>query len=105
MDCPKCGLVNVETAERCDCGYDFASGQMKLSYANPRSRDDRLDERRQRARRDMTIGGVVCVIGIVITVATYAAASEAGGSYVVTWGAIAFGGFQFLRGLGEMTRC
>lgn len=23
MDCPKCGLVNPDTAQTCDCGYDF----------------------------------------------------------------------------------
>ncbi len=23
MNCPKCGLINPETALRCDCGYDF----------------------------------------------------------------------------------
>jgi len=29
-NCPKCGLViaNPESAHRCDCGYDFATGQM-----------------------------------------------------------------------------
>jgi hypothetical protein len=48
MGCPKCGLINPDSAERCDCGYDFASGQMKLSYANPRSHDDRLAQRPSR---------------------------------------------------------
>lgn len=23
MNCPKCGLINPDSAERCDCGYDF----------------------------------------------------------------------------------
>ena len=32
MDCPKCGLVNPETALRCDCGYDFATQSVKASY-------------------------------------------------------------------------
>jgi hypothetical protein len=32
MKCPNCDLVNPETALRCDCGYDFQSGQIKGSY-------------------------------------------------------------------------
>lgn len=31
-NCPKCGLLNHETSTRCDCGYDFPSGEMKESY-------------------------------------------------------------------------
>ena len=33
MDCPKCGLINPDTAMRCDCGYDFKTGAMKTSYS------------------------------------------------------------------------
>ena len=29
-------LVNPTEAQRCDCGYDFASGQMKRSYLRPK---------------------------------------------------------------------
>ena len=32
MDCPRCNLVNPPTAERCDCGYDFRTGQVLESY-------------------------------------------------------------------------
>lgn len=27
MDCPACGLVHPPDAERCDCGFDFATGE------------------------------------------------------------------------------
>lgn len=32
MDCPSCHLVNPDSAERCDCGYDFRSRTLKSSY-------------------------------------------------------------------------
>lgn len=28
-ECPHCKLENPDSAERCDCGYDFASGSME----------------------------------------------------------------------------
>ena len=31
-NCPHCKLVNPSEAQRCDCGYDFQSQQMKPSY-------------------------------------------------------------------------
>lgn len=29
--CPKCGLWNAENALRCDCGYQFKTGETELS--------------------------------------------------------------------------
>jgi hypothetical protein len=48
--------------------------------------------------KQMVIGGLICIVGIVVTVGSFNAA-RAGGSYVVAYGAIIWGGFQFLRGL------
>lgn len=42
--CPHCKIMNPETAERCDCGYDFASRTMKeplLTRAD--AKDDGMD--------------------------------------------------------------
>lgn len=34
-DCPKCGLVNPPSAQRCDCGYDFVTRATEQSYLSP----------------------------------------------------------------------
>lgn len=57
--------------------------------------------KREEGSRNMVIGGLICLVGIVITVATYSAASEGGGRYVVAWGAIIFGAIRFFRGLSQ----
>jgi hypothetical protein len=31
-DCPNCRLINPDGAIRCDCGYDFPSGNVEHSY-------------------------------------------------------------------------
>ncbi len=43
-------------------------------------------------------GAVVCALGVAVTAGTYFA-SAPGGSYVVAWGAILFGGLRMLRGI------
>ncbi len=32
MKCPRCGLINPQTAQRCDCGYDFETKTVEESY-------------------------------------------------------------------------
>ncbi len=50
---------------------------------------------------NMMIGGIVCLLGIVVTVGSCLAAGEGGGRYVIAWGAILWGGIQFFRGLTQ----
>ncbi len=45
----------------------------------------------------MLISGGACILGIIITGATYNSASIAGGSYYICWGAIIFGGIYFIN--------
>lgn len=53
--------------------------------------------------RNMIRGGIAFVAGTVITVGSLAAASG-GGTYVVAWGAIAYGAIQFFRGVSQRSR-
>jgi hypothetical protein len=57
------------------------------------------EARKKRANKDMLVGGLWLGGGLLVTVFTYASASNGGGSYVVTWGALLFGGIQFVKGL------
>ncbi len=50
-------------------------------------------------KRHMIWGLVWAVGGTIVTAATYSAASEKGGHYVIAWGAILFGVVDFFRGL------
>ena len=60
---------------------------------------------RSMARQNLIIGGVVCLVGLVITIYSFArATSSGGGSYLIAWGAIIFGAIQFFRGLAQMSR-
>lgn len=57
-------------------------------------------EQEKTARKDMLIGGLILVVGIAITVISYYNAAG-GGSYVVTWGAMLWGGMRFFRGVAN----
>ena len=69
--------------------FDFQS-EAEIQAENVQSRD--------KAASDIFFGLLWCVGGIVVTLVTYNAASN-GGTYIIAWGAILFGGIQFLKGL------
>jgi hypothetical protein len=52
----------------------------------------------------MWIGGLICLVGIIITVGSCLAARNGGGRSIVAWGAIIFGAIQFFRGLSQRNR-
>jgi hypothetical protein len=39
MECPKCGLINPETAQRCDCGWNFETKQFSAPISLVEIRD------------------------------------------------------------------
>ena len=63
--------------------------------------DVRREALRKAGQKNMLYGGLWCGGGLIVTLATYSAASSGGGSYVVAWGAIIFGAIQFFRGLSQ----
>jgi hypothetical protein len=61
---------------------------------------------RKRGMRQIVIGAVIFVIGLVITVATYGSASSspAGGTYVVAYGPMILGVVYVIRGISVIAR-
>lgn len=87
-----CETVSPDSTETCECGYSFVQagtvGRVQLGAA---------------ARRNMVVGGLILVAGLAVTLLTMAA-SSAIGFYVVAWGAVVFGGGQFIRGVIQARR-
>jgi Bacterial SH3 domain len=47
----------------------------------------------------MLHGALWCIGGILVTTITYSLASDHGGTYLIAWGPVIFGGWRFLKGL------
>ena len=57
------------------------------------------EAKRSVSNKNMIYGALWLIGGLLVTVITYSAASESGGTYVITYGAIIFGAIQFFIGL------
>ena len=75
------------------------------------AQDAELKARRARlvraaALRSVIVGLGVCLLGIVVTAATYSSASNSsvGGHYVVAWGAIVFAALRAVRSIPALIR-
>jgi hypothetical protein len=88
--------VPIKTG-RGEQGYIPGDVRVVILPAKPRIQRERSD-----SFKDLAIGGGVCLVGIIVTAATYAAAADSGGHYVVAWGAVLFGGIQFCKGVFQM---
>ena len=60
---------------------------------------------RSAAKRNMVFGAILFVVGLLITVGSFAAAADGngGGRYVVAWGAMIFGGIRFFYGMAKLS--
>ncbi len=55
------------------------------------------------AKRSIVFGGIMFVVGLVITVGSYSAAETGSGRYVVAWGAMIFGAIRCIYGIVKLT--
>jgi hypothetical protein len=61
--CPKCGLINPETAVACDCGWSFVDKAMGAPRQLGRSEDELRRDRRSRATGQLVGGAVMLLFG------------------------------------------
>jgi uncharacterized membrane protein YvbJ len=71
--CPKCGLINTETALRCDCGYDFSSGQVKGSLLGSKEQKSKRKPNQERAAIKYAVLGVVSGFIIPVVIIAFSA--------------------------------
>jgi hypothetical protein len=64
----------------------------------PESFDYEADRRAAKSK-NIAIGLVLLVIGIIVTAVTYDSASREGGTYIVAWGPMVFGAIRLFKGL------
>jgi hypothetical protein len=79
-------------------------GKGKNAYSNStpitaRKREPTYQPNHSAALQAMAVGGVICIIGLIVSIGSFSAASRGGGRYVVAYGAVIGGGLQFFRGL------
>lgn len=81
-------------------GLDPATAQQTVLSAMSYPAANRKGE----AGKDMLIGGILIVVGIVITVATYSAASSSssGGHYLIAYGPVIYGVIRFFKGVSKL---
>ena len=59
MNCPNCGLINLESAIHCDCGYEF-------EYPQPEPMDSKVEEPKPKtktSRSEIVVLGVWLILG------------------------------------------
>ncbi len=94
---PSYGTDENDNADKSSCVCDVSN---EFNNDNPdQGAIAKPVEKTSNGGNDMLVGALWCIGGIVFTAATYSAVKDTGGTYYIAWGAIAFGGYQFLKGL------
>ena len=61
--------------------------------------DMAVAERRSRKQKDIVLGSILLVVGLLITVGTYNSASQSGGTYFIAYGPMIVGVIRLFKGL------
>src|ERR1022692_4462118 len=101
--CPKCER-NVFESDGGVCGNCGSKLEGSASGVSPSASGavaTRVPGEREIAQKNMTVGALWCIAGLLVTGITYSSASSSstGGSYFIWWGPVLFGGWRFLKGI------
>jgi hypothetical protein len=84
-------LINLLTENGMDAEEATTTlGKMRIDLAQTKV---------DKAKREIRNGGLWCGGGLLVTLISYAAVSQGGGSYLVCWGAVIFGALQLFKGI------
>jgi len=85
MNCPECGLINPDTAQRCDCGYDFLSKRVEKPYftSSPDTSRSKIAIAAQIVALVLAVGAVIWGGCMVYTALYPGASGEFGGASVL----------------------
>ena len=98
--CPNCKEFIASDALQCRFCTATLDPQAASAAADRQEKENRIYRKKQYARH-MMIGAPLFVLGLVVTIGSYVAAtaSEGGGRYFVTYGLVIAGAGDFLYGL------
>lgn len=102
--CPQCGGPGIWHAQAGRWGCDRCRNYLDAMRTSAgAAQDSARAAKRAHASKMMVVGGILCLVGIVITVATHDAAEQnGGGTYVIAYGPMIIGGIRFFQGLFGM---
>lgn len=98
--CPRCGEFVATDTSRCRFCSAPIDPQTAQLAADSQAKEN-VRYMRRRYLRHMFIGGGIFILGLVISIGTFALAfsSPTGGYYVVTLGLVLYGASDFVYGL------
>ncbi len=103
MKCPKCGLINPESAIRCDCGYDFESKSIKSSYLSTKEQQQIKEAQKgdlyAAAKIGINKGVVGGIIMISIAAIMFIVGKMIGGFFYYSPVQFAIGVFALVKGI------
>jgi len=65
--------------------------------------DEKIQENIKQSEREEAYGGIICFLGIAVTILTFSFSKQTG-SFIVAWGAIIFGGIRFFKAVNKLNR-